>query len=112
MRRYGSLISTLSELAVICRAGVSRTGEHQERTAGAVRNLLGGASVDQASDRPIAAGAHDQQIERCAVQRELLGGLAVGGARLDITERGDPPARILEQAPGRVVDRPWPEKRA
>jgi len=56
----------------ICRAGSGRTGEHQERTAGAVRKLLGGASVDQASDRAIAARANDQQIERRAVQRQLL----------------------------------------
>ena len=36
---------------------------------GGMRKVLGGTSVDQASDRAIAARAHDQQIERCAVQR-------------------------------------------
>src|SRR3954447_6198701 len=52
-----------------CQAGPGRTGEHQERTAGAVRKLLGGASVDHASHRAIAARANDQQIERRAVER-------------------------------------------
>jgi hypothetical protein len=44
-------------------------GEHQERATGGMRKLLGGASVDQASDRAIAARAYDQQVERRAVQR-------------------------------------------
>jgi hypothetical protein len=30
--------------------------------------------------------------------------------RLDVTQRRDPPARILEEALGRVIDRPWPQK--
>jgi hypothetical protein len=48
---------------------VGGAGEHQERATGGMRKLLGGASMDQASDRAIAARAYDQQIERCAVQR-------------------------------------------
>jgi hypothetical protein len=48
---------------------VGGAGEHQERATGGMRKLLGGASVDQASDRAIAPRAYDQQIERCAVQR-------------------------------------------
>src|SRR5436305_9945361 len=93
----------------IGRAGAGRTCEHQEGTAGAVRKLLGGAPVDQASNRAVAARANDQQIERRAVQRELLGRLTVGGVWLDVTERCDPSARILEEALGRVSDGPWPE---
>jgi hypothetical protein len=48
---------------------VGGAGEHQERATGGTRELLGGASVDHASDRAVAARAYDQQIERCAVQR-------------------------------------------
>jgi hypothetical protein len=48
---------------------VGGAGEHQERATGGMRKLVGGASVDQVSDRAIAARAYDQQIERCAVQR-------------------------------------------
>jgi hypothetical protein len=48
---------------------VGGAGEHEERATGGMRKLLRGGSVDQASDRAIAARAYDQQIERCAVQR-------------------------------------------
>jgi len=77
-----------------CRAAsfldrVAGTGEHQERATDGMRKLLGGASVDQASDRAISARAYDQQIERCAVQRQLLGRLTVCRVRFDAPEGSD-----------------------
>jgi len=45
--------------------------------------------VDQASDWAVAARADDEQVERCAVQRELFGGSAVGCVRLYIAESRD-----------------------
>src|SRR3954447_17504246 len=89
---------------------VGGAGEHQERATGGMRKLPGGASVDQASDRAIAARAYDQQIERCAVQRELLGRLTVGGVRFDAAQACDSLTGILDEALGRVIGRSWPHK--
>src|SRR4051794_8977698 len=89
---------------------VGGPGEHQERATGGMRKLPGGASVDQASDRAIAARAYDQQIERCAVQRELLGRLTVGRVRFDAAQACDSLTGILDEALGRVIGRSWPHK--
>src|SRR3954447_8563592 len=62
---------------------VGGAGEHQEWATGGMCELLGGASVDQASDWAVAARAYDQEIERCAVQRQFLGRLTVGRVRFD-----------------------------
>jgi hypothetical protein len=70
-RAAGAMVRALPTLS--CRFiyldRVGGAGEHEERATGGMRKMLGGASVDQASDRAIAARAYDQQIERCAVQR-------------------------------------------
>ena len=70
-RAAGAMVRALPTLS--CRFiyldRVGGAGKHEERATGGVRKMLGGASVDQASDRAIAARAYDQQIERCAVQR-------------------------------------------
>src|SRR3954467_3758620 len=89
---------------------VGGAGEHQERATGGTRELLGGASVDQASDRAVAARACDQQIERCAVQRQLLGRLTVGRVRFDAAQACDSLKSILDEALGRAIDRSWPHK--
>jgi hypothetical protein len=39
-----------------------------------------------------------------------LGRLTIGRVRLDVAQRRDPPARILEEALRRVIDRPWAQK--
>ena len=77
---------------------------------GGMRKLLGGASVDQASDRAIAARAYDQQIDRCAVQRQLLGRLTVGRVRFDAAQACDSLKGILDEALWRVIGRSWPHK--
>src|SRR4051794_18872440 len=92
------------------RDRVGGAGEHQERATGGMRKLLGGASVDQASDRTIAARAYDQQIERCAVERQLLGGLTVGRVRFDAAQAGDSLEGILDEALGCAIGRSWPHK--
>src|SRR3954470_11203948 len=89
---------------------VGGAGEHQKRATGGTRKLLGGASVDQASDRAIAAGADDQQVERCAVLRQLLGRLTVGRVRFDAAQARDSLKGILDEAMGRVIGRSWPHK--
>jgi hypothetical protein len=89
---------------------VGGAGEHQERAAGGMRKLLGGASVDQVSDRAISARTHDQEIERCALQRQLLGGLTVGRVRFDAPQACDPLEGFLDEALGRVIGRSWPDK--
>ena len=76
-----------------------------------MRKLLGGTAVDQASDRAIAAGAYDQQIERCAVQRQLLGRLTVGRVRFDAAQACVSLKGILDEALGRVIGRFRPHKR-
>jgi hypothetical protein len=68
-----------------------------------MRKLLGGTAVDQASDRAIAAGADDQQIERCAVRRQLLGRLAVGRVRFDAAQAA--PTRARLQAARQIMAR-------
>ena len=92
---------------VIAGAGsrdrVGGAGEHQERATGGMRKLMGGASVDQASDRAIAACADDQQIERCAIQRQLLGRLTVGRVRFDAAQACDSLKGILDEALRRVI---------
>jgi hypothetical protein len=90
------------------RVGGAR--EHEERATGGMRKLLGSASVDQASDRAITTRAYDQQIDRCAVQRQLLGRLTVGRVRFDAAQACDSLKRILDEALGRVISRPWPHK--
>src|SRR5256885_518429 len=82
---------------------VGGAGEHQERATGGTRKLLGGASVDQASDRAIPARAYDQQIERCAVQCQLLSRLTVGRVRFDAAQACDSLKGILDDALWRVI---------
>ena len=89
---------------------VGGAGEHKERATGGMRKLLGGTAVDQASDRAIAAGAYDQQIERSAVQRELLGRLTVGRVRFDAAQARDSVKGILDEALGRAIGRSRPHK--
>src|SRR3954468_13702311 len=89
---------------------VGGTGQHQEWATGGMRKLLGGASVDQASERAIAARAYDQQIERCAVQRQLLGRLTVDRVRFDAAQACDSLKGILDEAPGRASGGSWPNK--
>ncbi len=50
--------------------------------------------MEQPPDRPVTARPHDQQIKRRAVQRQLRGGIAVGGMRFNATEREDPVASV------------------
>src|SRR3954452_6235830 len=95
---------------LICPDRVGGAGEHQERATGGMRKLLGRAPVDQASDRAVAARADDQQIERCAVQCQLLGRLTVGRVRFDAAQACDSLKGILDEALGRVVGRSWPHK--
>jgi hypothetical protein len=95
-------LSTLS-LRFISLDRVGGAGEHQERATGGMRKLLGGASVDQASNRAIAARAYDQQIERRAVQRKLLGRLTVGRVRFDAAPACDSLKGILDEALGRSL---------
>ncbi|HET8778390.1 MAG TPA: hypothetical protein VFN76_12105 [Candidatus Limnocylindria bacterium] len=66
--------------------------------------------MDQASDGAIAARAYDQQIERCTVQRQLLGRLTVGRVRFDAAQACESPKGILDEALGRVIGRSWPHK--
>jgi hypothetical protein len=70
-RAAGAMVRALPTLSCrfICLDRVGGAGKHEERATGGMRKMLGGASVDQASDRAIAARAYDQQIERCAIQR-------------------------------------------
>src|SRR3954453_9454101 len=77
---------------------VGGAGEHQERATGGTRELLGGASVDQASDRAVAARASDQQIERWAGQRQLLGRLTVGRVKFDAAPACDSLTPVLDEA--------------
>jgi hypothetical protein len=85
-------------------------GEHQEWATGGTSKLPGGASVDQAPDRPIAAPADDQQIERCAVPRELLGRLTVGRVWFDAAQARDSLKGVSDETLGRVVGRSGPHK--
>src|SRR4051812_6523777 len=89
---------------------VGGAGEHEERATGGTGKLLGGASVDQASDRAIAARAYDQQIERGAVQRQFLGRLTVGRVRFDAAQACDSLEGIVDEPLGRVVGRSGPQK--
>src|SRR3954447_5325772 len=75
---------------------VGGAGEHQERATGGTRKLLGGASVDQASDRAIAARAYYQQIERGALHRQFLDRLTVGRLPFDASQPCDPLKGILD----------------
>jgi ABC-type multidrug transport system fused ATPase/permease subunit len=86
----------------VCRA--RRAGEHQQRAAGGTCELVRRASVDEPTDWAVVARADDQQIERGAVQRQLLDRIAVDGVRLD-TERRDLISRIVDKVVDRLVDR-------
>ena len=55
-------------------------------------------------DRSVAARADDQQVDRCAVERELLGRISVCGVRLDVAEGGDSFTRVLDEVVDGLVD--------
>ncbi len=64
--------------------------QHQPWAASHAGQLPGRAPVNQPANRAVAARANDEQVERRAVQREFLGGVAVGGVGPDAAQRRDP----------------------
>jgi hypothetical protein len=61
--------------------------------------------VHETPEGPVIARADDQKVERRAVQRQLLGRVAVGGVRLDALERRDTLAGVLDRVLDRLFDR-------
>src|SRR5438270_762493 len=75
--------------------------EPASRTAAAMQ----AARTSTPAQPPVFTRADDQQIERRAVQRQLLGWAAVRGVRLDVFEGRDAPARVVDHLLDCLLDR-------
>ena len=78
-------------------AGGARRGRGRGRAGGSGGRSAAGARATGRRTAPRGRAVdHDQQIERRAVERQLLDGIAAGGVRLDAAERRDPVAGVLD----------------
>src|SRR5690242_6118403 len=88
--------------AVTCRLddGVDALGrsarQHEDRARGLAHHLRARASGHDAAKGAEAAGADDEQVDVAALGDQLLGGMALAYAALDLHARGGDDGRPLE----------------